>query len=155
MKCDVKTDRPKNQSRFNCNFHLVCLFKLAIAQLSVRPSRCRCGTDWTRTLLLILSLILFFSSDRESEDKEQKRTVSKQQAGKLFGVFLFLLLYVALLERVGFIAVSTLFLFTCTRFLGYRRNIVNGIVSIVVPSVLYTLFRYGLGIHLPQGIAPF
>ena len=107
------------------------------------------------TLLLILSLILFFSSDRESEDKKQKRTVSKQQTGKLFGVFLFLLLYVALLERVGFIAVSTLFLFTCTRFLGYRRNVVNGIVSIVIPSVLYALFRYFLGIHLPQGIAPF
>lgn len=106
-------------------------------------------------LLIFLAVLLFFNSNREKEEERKKCTIPKGQSVKLFGVFGLLLAYVFLLEIIGFVIVSTLFIFLCTWFLGYRRHVTNGMVSVAFSAVLYTIFNYLLAIHLPQGILPF
>src|SRR5699024_9471230 len=66
-----------------------------------------------------------------------------------------ILIYIWLLERAGFLITTIFFLFVTTLVLGYRRHIVNLIVSISIPVVFYYSFSYLLEISLPKGILPF
>lgn len=106
-------------------------------------------------LLIILASLLFFSPDRENKEEKQKRTIPKEHLLKLLGVFGLLIAYISLLEIIGFVIVSALFIFLCTRFLGYSRHVTNGIVSIAFSIGLYSIFNFLLRINLPQGILPF
>lgn len=102
-------------------------------------------------LLLILSIILFFSKD------EQKKGISlpKKEIGMLLGTAGFILLYIFLLEIIGFIIMTTLFIFISSRFYGYKNYLTNGIVSIVFSIATYLLFSELLMVRLPSGVLPF
>ncbi|SDH40314.1 putative tricarboxylic transport membrane protein [Alteribacillus persepolensis] len=105
--------------------------------------------------LIILSLILFFSPDKETKEDKEKRIIPKEDLRKIIGVVFMILAYIFLLERLGFLLVSFLFIFFCSLFLGYTKHGVNLIVSILFPLVLYSAFTMLLGISLPSGIIPF
>lgn len=106
-------------------------------------------------LLAFLAVLLFFSKDNETEEQRQKRNIPKKEIGMLLGVGALIFLYIFLLEILGFIVISALFIFFCALFLGYRSHLVNGIVAIAFSAVIYFLFTSLLQISLPQGILPF
>ncbi|MET3682817.1 putative tricarboxylic transport membrane protein [Alkalibacillus flavidus] len=105
-------------------------------------------------LLLVLSVVLFFSKDQDSEEQKAKRYVAKKDVKAMAGVFGITLIYIMLLEVIGFIVMTSLFVFFCSLFLGYRQHVVNAIVSISFPIFIYSIFVFLLNINLPQGILP-
>lgn len=106
-------------------------------------------------LLVILSIFLFISRDSETEEQKDSRKIPKKEIGILIAVGGFILAYILLLEVIGFVLVTALFIFFCTWFLGYKKFVTNGIVSILFPVGLYLMFTELLNISLPSGILPF
>ena len=63
-----------------------------------------------------------------------------------------LLLYGVLIEWAGFIPASII-LFVCTaRAFNSRRWLTNIAVSLILAVIIFSLFNYGLGLSLPQGL---
>jgi putative tricarboxylic transport membrane protein len=106
-------------------------------------------------LLLFLAVLLFLDKTVETEAEKQKRKISKKNLLVLGAVFGFILIYISFLEIVGFLLMTSIFIFGCSLFLGYKKHITNGIVSIVFSFAIYALFNYLLRINLPSGIIPF
>jgi putative tricarboxylic transport membrane protein len=106
-------------------------------------------------LLLLLSLILFFQNRPETKEQKQKRTLQKQDVVILLSILGTVLVYIFLLEIVGFVINTILFLIVTTRVLGYMKWRTNIIVSVLFTLILYFSFNYLLQIYLPQGFLPF
>lgn len=104
-------------------------------------------------ILIGLAIALFFQKDQEKAEHDER--IPKKELPIVLGVVGFIILYIFLLEIVGFIIVTVLFLFFCSLFLGYRRHVVNAVVSLAVPILIYLLFDSFLQVHLPTGILPF
>lgn len=112
-------------------------------------------------LLIFLSLILFFTKDQETEieDGEEQVTKSKKGLDKntkmviIFGVIV--LFYIMLLEILGFLITTAIFIFITTLLLGFRKHKTNLIVALAIPFGFYYLFNFVLKITLPKGILPF
>ena len=102
-------------------------------------------------LLLFLSIALFFIRDEKSGKKAK---LPKEDLLAILSVVGFILLYIFLLEIIGFILITALFIFFCSWFLGFKKYMTNLIVSIILPFAIYYLFE-ALQIQLPQGILPF
>ncbi|MBB3038217.1 tripartite tricarboxylate transporter TctB family protein [Hoyosella altamirensis] len=64
-------------------------------------------------------------------------------------------LYAFAFERLGFIIATAAYVFLVAWYLGYKRHLVNAIVSIAVPLILYLSITTGLGVALPTGVLPF
>jgi serine/threonine protein kinase len=62
--------------------------------------------------------------------------------------------YALLLQPLGFLLVTALYLVAMTWYLGYRRHLVNAAVAIGVATGLYAGVAYGFGIALPTGPLP-
>lgn len=106
-------------------------------------------------LLLLLSILLFLQKKVETEQEKQKRTIPKKEIYILLGVAAFILIYIFLLEIVGFVIMTSLFVFTCSSFLGYKNYKTSALVAIIFSTLIYFLFNYLLLIHLPPGVLPF
>ncbi len=117
--------------------------------------------------LIFLSAFLLFQTARtwaklKAAGQEDRPGDARQglffkpgEVGSFLAVFLVLILYVALIEKIGFIIMSGLFLFAAIRILapeGKCNLAVAGIVSVVAPILIYALFVYGLDMVLPEGI---
>ncbi|MCM3548649.1 Tripartite tricarboxylate transporter TctB family [Niallia circulans] len=105
--------------------------------------------------LLVLGICFFFAKDPDTEEQKQKRTIPKKEVWMLLTVMGLILVYITVLEVIGFVIMTTLFILVCSRFLGYQKWLVNAITSIVFSIGVYWLFNYGLAIRLPAGILPF
>lgn len=107
--------------------------------------------------LLILSIMLFFIKSTEADEEKQIPIIpeKKEDFIMILVVAILIFLYIFLLERLGFVLTTILFLFVTTLSLGYKKHISNVIVSIVVPTVFYIVFDMLLDISLPSGILPF
>ncbi|MBP1155567.1 MULTISPECIES: tripartite tricarboxylate transporter TctB family protein [unclassified Paenibacillus] len=101
-------------------------------------------------LLFVLSIALFF--DKSTEASREKH--SRADLRVLLTVLLMALLYILLLEVVGFIIVNALFLMVCTKYLGYKNWKINISVALIYSLVIYFSFNYLLEIELPAGILP-
>lgn len=106
-------------------------------------------------LLLVLSVFLFFSRVVETEAEKEKRNIPKKELGVIAAVFAMIFVYILLFETIGFIITTSLFIFFCSWFLGYRAWKTNILVSLLFPIVMYAIFVFALGIVLPRGILPF
>lgn len=106
-------------------------------------------------LLLVLSVFLFFSRVVETDAEKAKRNIPKKELGVIAAVFAMIFVYILLFEGIGFIITTTLFIFFCSWFLGYRAWKTNILVSLLFPIVMYAIFVFALGIVLPRGILPF
>lgn len=106
-------------------------------------------------LLLVLSVFLFFSRVVETDAEKAKRNIPKKELGVIAAVFAMIFVYILLFEAIGFIITTTLFIFFCSWFLGYRAWKTNILVSLLFPIVMYAIFVFALGIVLPRGILPF
>ncbi|MFS0674041.1 tripartite tricarboxylate transporter TctB family protein [Ornithinibacillus sp. 179-J 7C1 HS] len=106
-------------------------------------------------LLVALAIGLFFAKDSETEEQKARRNIPKKDIGILLAVFAFVFLYIFFLEILGFVVTTTLFVFGCSWFLGYKKHITNALVAVLFPLFMYLLFANFLQINLPQGILPF
>ncbi|KYG59775.1 tripartite tricarboxylate transporter TctB family protein [Planococcus maritimus] len=106
-------------------------------------------------LLLVLSVFLFFSRVVETDAEKAKRDIPKKELGVIAAVFAMIFVYILLFEAIGFIITTSLFIFFCSWFLGYRAWKTNILVSLLFPIVMYAIFVFALGIVLPRGILPF
>ncbi|WP_054706360.1 tripartite tricarboxylate transporter TctB family protein [Bacillus sp. JCM 19041] len=105
--------------------------------------------------LLILGVCFFFAKDVDTEEQKAKRTIPKKEAFMLLSMMGLILAYITVLEVVGFIIMTALFILISTRLLGYKKWIVNASTAIIFSVGVYSLFNYGLSIRLPAGILPF
>ncbi|WDF02166.1 tripartite tricarboxylate transporter TctB family protein [Shouchella hunanensis] len=101
-------------------------------------------------LLALFSVILFFSKDEEGA----KIYIAKDDLKVIVPVVLLMLLYILLLEPVGFVITTVCFIFICSLLLGYKKHVTNGIVAVLFPVAFYFLFTRYLMIALPSGILP-
>lgn len=104
-------------------------------------------------LLFLLAAILFFMKD-EVVDKK-KVNITQSDLFRLLSVLFLIVIYVILLEIVGFLIITILFIFFCSYLLGYQKHIINLLTSVLVPLTFYLLFTKLLQIKLPQGILSF
>lgn len=106
-------------------------------------------------LLIILAIFLFFDKPSETEEEKEKRQVPKKEMLVLLAVGGMIFLYIFLLEIIGFVLSSMLFIFACSWFLGYRKLVTTILVAVLFPLIMYLSFNYLLQIRLPQGLLPF
>lgn len=69
-------------------------------------------------LLALFSVILFFSKDEEGA----KIYIAKDDLKVIVPVVLLMLLYILLLEPVGFVITTVCFIFICSLLLGYKKT---------------------------------
>ncbi|AXF57889.1 tripartite tricarboxylate transporter TctB family protein [Salicibibacter kimchii] len=114
-------------------------------------------------ILLILSIFLFFDRKEYKDQEEEEETQVQQKEGKqrfatprmqVFVTLVAIALYIFLFEILGFLLVTLLFTFGMTFYYGYRRHVVNFIVSLSVSLFFYLLLTRFMGIYLPEGIIP-
>ncbi|MBU5266842.1 tripartite tricarboxylate transporter TctB family protein [Virgibacillus proomii] len=105
-------------------------------------------------LLIVLSIILFFGPNTDEQENKTNH-VSRHELVILLLLTALIILYISLLEVIGFVIVTALFIFSCSWILGYKNFKVNVIVSILFPVVIFYIFNYLLQINLPSGILPF
>ena len=118
-------------------------------------------------LLLILGLILIFrgisamKSAKAAGYVPEKRSLSDGM--KLFWknnvavveMFVVLLAYIALIQPVGFLIPTIVFLFLEFNILTRkeeRKWALNAILAVIIGLAIYVLFKYGFNMPLPQGI---
>lgn len=107
-------------------------------------------------ILGILSIILIikaFKNNQEIEDKKFENIPS------IIATILILLIYALLIEKIGFIIMTTLYLFLQILLLLPKNLLKNkkyitiaGTVSLFLPISLYFLFYNVFSIFLPTGI---
>lgn len=110
-------------------------------------------------VFVILSIILIVSTKikmqkmLDSEDEQDtKNEINKKSVVLSIGA---LLIYVLLLKLVGFIIMSTLYLFFAFNLLSpkeERNLLLFAIISVVIPVSVYLLFVKGFDLILPSGI---
>lgn len=103
-------------------------------------------------ILLFLSVLLYFQKDNHSAGKSK---IPKDEKNVILAVLGFVLLFIMLLEWLGFLITTVLFIFGNSWFLGYRNWRRMLIVSLAIPLAIYFLFNAFLKLSLPQGILPF
>lgn len=114
----------------------------------VKPSMIPVGLGW---LLIALAIALFFAKDTE-EEKAKQRKLKKNEVIDLIVMFVFLIVYAFLLEKLGFVITTFAFIFGCSLYLGYKKWLSLTLVSVLFPVILYYVFTQFLNISLPQGI---
>jgi putative tricarboxylic transport membrane protein len=62
-----------------------------------------------------------------------------------------LIVQMLLLEMVGWIPATTLLFVAVTRAFGSRRLLTDAVIGLVLTSLAFVVFNYGLGLDLPVG----
>jgi putative tricarboxylic transport membrane protein len=106
-------------------------------------------------LLIILAIALFLQAKDDTDEDKRRRYVKKEDVIILISVLAALLVYIFLLEPVGFLLSTILFLLVIPFVLGFKKKVTTVLVAFLFSSVMYYSFNYLLNITLPQGILPF
>ncbi|WP_404455066.1 tripartite tricarboxylate transporter TctB family protein [Oceanobacillus kapialis] len=114
------------------------------------------------TLMLVLGIIMFIKTyfqakkdveDVVSEEKEPVKKVFNVHASIIVAVIVGI--YLFLLNTLGFILSSLLFIFVVSLLLGIKRKTHSILLSVIGTAALVYLFCILLGIPLPRGIGIF
>jgi putative tricarboxylic transport membrane protein len=106
-------------------------------------------------LLIILAIVLFLQAKDDTDEEKKGRYVKKEDVVILFSVLASLLVYIFLLEPMGFLLSTILFLLVIPFVLGFKKKVTTVLVAFLFSGVMYYSFNYLLNITLPQGILPF
>ncbi|MGF3104942.1 tripartite tricarboxylate transporter TctB family protein [Rossellomorea sp. DUT-2] len=106
-------------------------------------------------LLIILAVVLFFQAKDDTEEDRKRRYVKKEDVIILLSVLGALLVYIFLLEPIGFLLSTILFLLVIPFVLGFKKKLTTVLVAFLFSGIMYYSFNYLLNITLPQGILPF
>jgi putative tricarboxylic transport membrane protein len=107
-------------------------------------------------IIMGLSLIVMVKAFISLREQQQNQRIAEQAKARTSGLkvssyVVLMLLYGALLEKIGFLITSALFLFLIIKFVekqNWVRTISVGVASMIVS---YVLFVYFLGVPLPRG----
>jgi putative tricarboxylic transport membrane protein len=110
-------------------------------------------TFFAGSILIILSLGLFFSSFRDQEGRSGLKNLwAGLETGKVLYVIVLLVAYIFLLKPVGFL-ISTFFLLSLLfRIKGTYRLKTVFLMSLLVTMGSYIIFEIWLKAQLPKGI---
>ncbi len=113
-------------------------------------------TFFAGTILIILSLSLFFSSFRDQKAQTRLQTLwAGLDPGKVLYVIVILVVYTFLLKSVGFL-ISTFFLLSLLfRVKGTYRLKTIFLMSLLVTVGSYIIFEIWLKAQLPKGVLGF
>jgi len=111
-------------------------------------------------LMLGLAVWLFFERPQADETAEEDplegikpSAFAKWQSVVITAVVI--AFYATALSTLGFVLASFLMTFGLTWQYGYRRYVMNAVVALAVPLVLYLGMTRLMDIHLPRGILQF
>ncbi|MBS1256459.1 MAG: hypothetical protein MAG581_02282 [Deltaproteobacteria bacterium] len=103
----------------------------------------------TALALVLASALLFQGLFIKKNDHTQLEDSNNGLALPALAVFLAFLIS---LPYLGFILATIPFTAVFMWFYGERRKIVLIIGAVVIPAILYVLFRHGFGVMLPRGL---
>nr|MDH3163049.1 tripartite tricarboxylate transporter TctB family protein [Bacillus licheniformis] len=106
-------------------------------------------------LLLILGIFLFFEKDQKDTTVKKLFQPQKKDVKVMMLCVVSLLIYISVLEFIGFLLSTVMSLLVLPAVLGYRNWKTVAIVSLVFSKTIYFSFNYVLNIMLPQGVMPF
>lgn len=119
------------------------------------------------TLLLILGIILVIrgvrvmKAEKAAGNAPEKKTAAQMAKDfwsanrAVIEMFVVLLIYIALIQPVGFLISTFLFLFAEFNILSYKEDRKIGftlIFALICAVAIYALFKYAFSMPLPQGI---
>lgn len=110
--------------------------------------------------MMALSVILIVTSVRrlyQAKNQQEETDVPFEKAGAIRVVFSILLLaiYIALMEPVGFLLMTILYVYLQIMVLTPRNEwklIRFAAISVIFSVIVYCAFLYGFDVMLPQGI---
>ncbi len=109
-------------------------------------------------LLVVLSIINIFSILKNKvDDKEemaQQKGIKKDHF-KLYSSIILMVLYVALINIIGFVCLTPIFLIILFWILGYRKKLLNPLIAIVIVIAIIYIFPNVLYLMLPRGVGIF
>ena len=107
-------------------------------------------------LLGILAVILFWQTFRSETPTGRAKDDEKQDRDThgwrhLMIGFAFFLAYVILVQFIGFVLASIVFVFCFVRLIGKFNYWLSGLLALGIPALLWTVFDYLLTVPLPKG----
>ncbi len=101
--------------------------------------------------LVFLSLLLLFNAIVSKND-DTKVSLPKRDLFGIAGFLLLIVLYVKLMDYLGFVPVTIVFLACLTWAAGSRKPLGIVVFSITTTVIVYLLFQTFFSIQLPAGI---
>jgi putative tricarboxylic transport membrane protein len=104
-------------------------------------------------VLLLGALLLYqvFNGGFPGVDEEAEARVPLDRAAFAW-VSGGIIAYGLVIELLGFILASTLLFVMVARGFGSRRWLLNAATGLVLASIVFAIFNYGLGLTLPAGV---
>lgn len=102
-------------------------------------------------LLLLASLSLIVQALRGNSLKNFE-TINKEGFIRTTVTLVIAIAYLFLMQYIGFYLSTVIFLFVTMKYLGLTNYLVTFIVSLVVGTIVYGIFRIFLKIPLPEGL---
>ncbi|SFP31498.1 tripartite tricarboxylate transporter TctB family protein [Salibacterium halotolerans] len=107
--------------------------------------------------MLLLSVLLIVDTvihpDREKEtDEENKEIKPRIYDHKVFASVALLILYIFIMERIGFLLTTPFFLALLLWFIQYRQKGKLIAVSVGTTIGITVVFQFLLGVPIPQGL---
>lgn len=105
-------------------------------------------------LLIIFSIIIIIQAIKNSSFSEKEPIFKEFKKGHklIIAVIIILIIYIQMLEVLGFILSSFLLLITLMFIFGERRKIILLLVPLLFSVILYLIFDKIAMVFLPEGI---
>ena len=105
-------------------------------------------------LLGFLGILIFLRGQSRAETLHAGEGFAfvQTQAIRVGGTAAILVVYLALLDLIGYVLLTPVALAGLSLFLGFRRWLTLVIVAVAVPATIYLVFRFGMKILLPEGL---
>lgn len=129
---------------------LLCIDVMLIAfvtQLREIPPEARTYPMVFIILGLVMSIILLIRHARQS----QAEKTAKEMVVRILIFAFWILVYILLMSKIGYILSSLLFLYGGEWLLGLKRNVLFWVFPLIMTLVMYLLFTRVLSVILPIG----
>lgn len=105
-------------------------------------------------LLIIFSIVIIIQAIKNSSFSKKEPTFKEFKKGHklIVAVIIILIIYIQMLEVLGFILCSFLLLITLMFVFGERRKIILLLVPLLFSVILYLVFSKMAMVFLPEGI---
>lgn len=105
-------------------------------------------------IILVISIFMIIQGWIK-EAKTQTKDSSQIEFNKIIDVgtlLIYCLIYIVLLEPLGFFIVTPVCLVFCLWFFGLRKWLELSMIPILTTAFIYLCFEILMGVHLPKGI---
>lgn len=101
-----------------------------------------------------LSLALWITTILGKNQAMEKQRFWKEKNSwvKVSLALLSLIFYMILLEFLGYIATSVIFIFFLLKFVGKKSWLISIVMAVLVSLGSYALFKMAMGVSLPKGL---